>query len=318
MDVSVGSWVLDDPAEIDEFFGSRHSFPGSIGRYRLGTEFVHTPNLSVEWFSHQGDVIIEDATPGRQLFGIFGDRGGELIAGGTPARRCSVVAANPDPRVYRLRDRNDYVVVSVPELWIDVGDLALLDIGVTSARFSSLSSSLAHLRWLSHVEGVSPEALVVASERVADALFAVAADARPVSGRFDLDVADAIVVEAVTAIRDERASSVAELTRQVSASRSSLYRSFHAVLGISPYTYMQQRRLLQLRRRLLQVDSEPGVVTREAANVGAFHLGNLAGSYRKLFGECPSDTAKRRSSMSHDELDDVFGLPTAGGGSWAV
>ena len=104
--------------------------------------------------------------------------------------------------------------------------------------------------------------------------------------------------EAITQIREGRATTVGELTKSVAASRSSLYRSFDSVLGISPYAYMQRRRLVRLRRRLLDADGGPGTVTREAANLGAYHLGHLATSYRKLFGERPSDTAKRSVSTA--------------------
>lgn len=103
-----------------------------------------------------------------------------------------------------------------------------------------------------------------------------------------------VAAEAMAAAREGRAWSVGEMCAACGVSRSSLYRAFDEAVGMSPYAWVQLHRLTRLRTALSTVDPMPGVVTREAAAVGVFHLGHLSRAYRDLFGETPVETVRRR------------------------
>lgn len=103
-----------------------------------------------------------------------------------------------------------------------------------------------------------------------------------------------VVAEAMDAVQEGRAGSISEICAACGVSRSSLYRAFDEVLGMSPYAWVQLQRLTRLRTALSTADPAPGVVSREAAAVGAYHLGHLSRAYRHLFGETPVETLRRR------------------------
>ena len=113
---------------------------------------------------------------------------------------------------------------------------------------------------------------------------------RPAPSR---EVATETVAAAMAVVRENEVTSITEIVNDIGASRSSLYRAFDRVVGVSPYEWVQMYRLAQIRRRLLRAKPGPGVVSREAADLGVFHLGNLARNYRKRYGELPSETLHR-------------------------
>jgi AraC family transcriptional regulator, ethanolamine operon transcriptional activator len=65
--------------------------------------------------------------------------------------------------------------------------------------------------------------------------------------------------------------------------------------GASPIRVLRNRRLCNLRRSLQAEDDGTEGLARIAARNGFWHMGTLAGDYRKLFGELPSET--RRSGQ---------------------
>jgi AraC-like DNA-binding protein len=62
--------------------------------------------------------------------------------------------------------------------------------------------------------------------------------------------------------------------------------------GASPIRVLRNRRLCDLRRSLLAQDDGTEGLARIAARHGFWHMGTLAGDYRKLFGELPSETRR--------------------------
>lgn len=65
-------------------------------------------------------------------------------------------------------------------------------------------------------------------------------------------------------------------------------------LGISPHRYLWLRRMHLVRRALVHAASDSTSVTATANDYGFAELGRFAVSYRKLFGESPSMTLRRR------------------------
>lgn len=78
-----------------------------------------------------------------------------------------------------------------------------------------------------------------------------------------------------------------------STSSRTLHRTFMAVLGESPYSYVLKQRLHRIRHDLLS-EAELSVTISTLANRwGLGELGRFAGWYRELFAELPSETRER-------------------------
>jgi AraC family ethanolamine operon transcriptional activator len=92
---------------------------------------------------------------------------------------------------------------------------------------------------------------------------------------------------------DERESDpvhVADLCEAFAMPRRTLQRTFRATVGLGPAQYLARRRLSQVRRILVDADPRITNVTDVAMDHGFLELGRFAVSYRKLFGEKPSET----------------------------
>jgi AraC-like DNA-binding protein len=87
--------------------------------------------------------------------------------------------------------------------------------------------------------------------------------------------------------------SMTELRRAACASESRVRQAFVELLGAPPTQYFQYRLLSRLRDELLQADPGRDTVTRIASSLGVTQLGRIAGRYRRLFDELPSDTLRR-------------------------
>ena len=73
-----------------------------------------------------------------------------------------------------------------------------------------------------------------------------------------------------------------------------LSRAFREIHGIGPYRYLQHLRLSELKRVLV---SEEITVTQAALRLGFVELGKLGVLYKKVFGESPSETRRRRQTV---------------------
>lgn len=102
-----------------------------------------------------------------------------------------------------------------------------------------------------------------------------------------------VVERSLRLIRHGWEGSVEDLAREVGTSRSGLYRSFARILSLSPADWIKLRRLNRLRIRLGTESDAVGRVSDLAIEEGLTHLGRLAQAYRRLFGELPSETARR-------------------------
>jgi AraC-like DNA-binding protein len=74
-----------------------------------------------------------------------------------------------------------------------------------------------------------------------------------------------------------------------------LLKHFRDNRGVSPMRYLQHARLVRAREALLAARPDEGV-TQIALAWGFAHLGRFAIEYRRLFGESPSETLRRRGS----------------------
>lgn len=69
---------------------------------------------------------------------------------------------------------------------------------------------------------------------------------------------------------------------------------FHDQLGMTPMTYVRERRLERVHAELMDATPADGItVTAVAERWGFHHLGSFGGEYRKRWGESPSQTLRR-------------------------
>jgi transcriptional regulator GlxA family with amidase domain len=95
----------------------------------------------------------------------------------------------------------------------------------------------------------------------------------------------------------ETTEHVADLCYMAGFNQRTLSRAFRAVHGTTPYRYLRELRLSEVKRVL---SSEQGTVTQAAMRFGFREFGRFAKQYRKVFGESPSET-KRRARLPHAE-----------------
>ena len=91
----------------------------------------------------------------------------------------------------------------------------------------------------------------------------------------------------------EHLSDVETLASSIGVSRRRVFQAFKSELGIGPRRFREVVRLNALRTRLLHETPETASVTLLANDHGFSELGRMAGTYRRTFGELPSETLKR-------------------------
>lgn len=87
--------------------------------------------------------------------------------------------------------------------------------------------------------------------------------------------------------------SVAGIASACSTSRRTLHRAFVSVLGEPPSSYVRRLRLHRIRHELISAAELKCSVAMVAHRWGMDELGRMAGFYREMFGELPSQTRAR-------------------------
>lgn len=82
---------------------------------------------------------------------------------------------------------------------------------------------------------------------------------------------------------------VEDLADAAGVSTRTVLRAFHKILNMGPKRYLQLRQL-NLIRQALQVPAKHATVTDIMSIAGVTELGRVAGQYKELFGELPSET----------------------------
>jgi len=83
------------------------------------------------------------------------------------------------------------------------------------------------------------------------------------------------------------------LAEVAGVSLRSLYAGFREHRGLSPMAYLRTVRMDRVRHDLLN-DAAVGSVSAAAMRWGFTHLGRFSVEYRRVFGECPGETLRRR------------------------
>ena len=105
------------------------------------------------------------------------------------------------------------------------------------------------------------------------------------------------VVDAAKAFMRSRIAepiTVADLCVELGVSRRTLQYSFQEVLGINPVRFLRALRLNGVRRDLRDTARPAESVQDTAARWGFWHLGHFVTDYRRMFGELPSETSRRK------------------------
>lgn len=106
----------------------------------------------------------------------------------------------------------------------------------------------------------------------------------------------AVIQQAVDYIEGHLAEKITmeSLAEALHMSVRSIQQGFRAELGMSPTTFIRERRLERVREELTDAIPSDGVtVTAVAERWGFHHLGSFAVEYRKRWGETPSETLRR-------------------------
>jgi AraC-like DNA-binding protein len=99
-----------------------------------------------------------------------------------------------------------------------------------------------------------------------------------------VDYIDAHLAEAIT---------MESIARNVHMSIRSIQQGFRDELGVSPMTYVRDRRLERVHEELADAIPGDGVTVTEVATRWGFnHLGSFAAEYRKRWGASPSETLR--------------------------
>ncbi len=88
--------------------------------------------------------------------------------------------------------------------------------------------------------------------------------------------------------------SIFEVCQRLQVSRRTVQNSFQTVAETTPLNYLRCVRLNGVRRELLSTTAQQASIGDIASRWGFFHLSHFAEDYQALFGELPSQTARRQ------------------------
>lgn len=90
-----------------------------------------------------------------------------------------------------------------------------------------------------------------------------------------------------------------DIAKAAFTSRRTLFRAFAEILGETPQSYTRRLRLHRIRQDLAGEEERACTIALIANQWGMSDLGRMAGWYRELFGERPSETAARLSQTAN-------------------
>ncbi|WP_237573419.1 AraC family transcriptional regulator [Mycolicibacterium lacusdiani] len=110
------------------------------------------------------------------------------------------------------------------------------------------------------------------------------------------DKRGAVVQAAIDYLEDHLAEHItmSSVSGAVHMSVRAVQQGFHEQLGMTPMTYVRERRLERVHAELMDATPADGItVTAVAERWGFHHLGSFGSEYRKRWGESPSQTLRR-------------------------
>lgn len=89
--------------------------------------------------------------------------------------------------------------------------------------------------------------------------------------------------------------SLADMVLASGTSERNLYKAFRTYRDLTPMGYLKAQRLRKARRELESSRNPNLSIAEIAMEVGLSHLGNFSADYKRMFGELPSETLRRRN-----------------------
>jgi AraC family transcriptional regulator, ethanolamine operon transcriptional activator len=83
---------------------------------------------------------------------------------------------------------------------------------------------------------------------------------------------------------------IPDFAKAIGVSQRALEYAFQETLGITPSTFLKNKRMHRLHLELLVAEPSTTTITELALNYGFTEMGRLASEYKQLFGELPSTT----------------------------
>lgn len=113
------------------------------------------------------------------------------------------------------------------------------------------------------------------------------------------------------AVRERDPIRIADLCREVGVSERTVRYAFQHVTGLPPLTFLKRQRLNRVRDALRDRSPTGTLIKRIAFSQGFQHLGQFSQDYRRLFGETPTETLRRRgATLEGDQLSMELGHPS--------
>jgi AraC family ethanolamine operon transcriptional activator len=95
--------------------------------------------------------------------------------------------------------------------------------------------------------------------------------------------------------RPEMLVTCKELANAASVSERTLRTAFNEYFGVGPIRFLQLRQLNRIHRALKAAEAEESTVSQILIEHGEWAFSRFAARYRRLYGELPSDTLRRRT-----------------------
>lgn len=308
--------VLD--ADFDDFDAmaatprawDQHYLKLTEGRFRGRVHGMHTSAVQIGTVSWSSGVLVTGAAPrGAMTFGIMDGASGIARTHGVPVRANEVLAvADRDELHFTQPQGGEILCVALAH---DLLDAASATFFGEAWRDVVAASPVLAVRngasFASEIHGLLERGFHGGSVLLAD---------REAAGRLELAAAEAVAAQVATQQPHRLASTqrqklarrveaylranefqpvgIAELCAAVGAPERSIHLACREYFGLPPVALLRVRRLHRARRQLRE-RGRATTVTATATDWGFDHLGEFAIAYRRLFGESPSQTLRRRS-----------------------
>lgn len=90
-----------------------------------------------------------------------------------------------------------------------------------------------------------------------------------------------------------------KLAKLANISERSLYYQFKHYTQTSPYQYYLKNRLFKAREHIISESGYDETIAYHAVNSGFFHLSRFSSAYKDIFGELPSSTKSKRTTLAN-------------------
>jgi AraC family ethanolamine operon transcriptional activator len=288
----------------------QHYLKLTKGLFHGSLHGAHTACMQVGWVSWSSGVLVTGTVPrGVMTFGIPALRSGLARTHGVAVRGDQIVSVTDRDELnftqpvggellalslgYHLLDLA--AATFFGEAWRDAVPkapiLTIRDTDRLAAEFRQLHTAACEAEPARLAEAGFGERLELAAAEAVAAQVAAQQPRRLVSAQRQRL---ARKVEDCLRANEFRPVGIAELCAAVGAPERSLHLACREHFGLPPVALLRVRRLHRARRQLL-ARGPATTVTRTATDWGFDHLGEFAMAYRKLFGESPSQTLRRRS-----------------------